>query len=177
MSPVPPTQNTDSTVKFTDINENDWFYDDVKFVLEKGLFYGVSETIFAHQAKMTRAMIITVLARYAGVDTSGGEQLWSKAVEWGVKNNITDGTNLEDNVTREQLVVLLWRYAGSPAGAADLSAFNDRSNISDWAYDAMKWAVDKGLIRGYSDNTINPKGSATRAEVASIIRRFVEAAQ
>jgi len=123
---------------------------------------------------MTRAMIITVLARYDGVSTDGGANWWSKAVEWGTKNGITDGTMLQDNVTREQLATLLWRLAGKPAATSSFGAYTDTSSISEYAVPAMKWAIEKGLISGYPDKTLKPKGSATRAEVAAIMHRFVE---
>ena len=160
---------------FTDVNASDWFYNDVKYSVENGLFKGITETTFEPNLPMTRAMIITVLARYAGVDTEGGEMWYSKAIEWGVAKGITDGTNPNDNVTREQLAALLWRFAEQPERTGDLSGFADNVKISDWAVNALEWTNGEGLINGYPDGTVNPQGNATRAEVAAIIHRFVEA--
>ena len=165
------------TWKFNDVKINDWFHNDVKYAVENGLFKGITETTFEPNSPMTRAMIITVLARYAGVDTESGEMWYSKAVELGVAKGITDGTNPNDNVTREQLAALLWRFAEQPEGTGNLSSFVDNGKISEWAVDALEWTNGKGLINGYPDGTVNPQGNATRAEVAAIMHRFVEAMQ
>ena len=169
---TPPTRWEN---QFNDVTASDWFYNDVKYAVENGLFKGITETTFEPNSPMTRAMIITVLARYAGVDTEVGEMWYSKAFEWGMANGITDGTNPNDNVTREQLAALLWRFAKQPEGTGDLSGFKDNATISDWAVDALNWANSIGLINGYPDGTLNPQGNATRAEVAAIVHRFIEA--
>jgi hypothetical protein len=174
-TPTPPPPGPLEWVNpFIDVKTGDWFYNDVKFVHQNGLFAGTSANTFRPGDKMTRAMIITVIARYAGIDTSG-EPWYAKAVAWGVAEGITDGSDLNGNVTREQLAALLWRYEGQPIGKGDLSTFTDSDKISDWAIDAMKWAVGAGLISGYPDKTVGPQGNATRAEVAAIMHRFVEA--
>ena len=159
---------------FVDVDSRDWFNNDVNYVISHGLFKGVSDTEFGPRLTMTRAMIITVLARYAEIDTSGGAEWYSKALEWGIANGITDGSDLNENVTREQLAVLMWRYAEQPSGYGDLSGFADNGMVSVWAVDALIWANGAGLINGYPDGTMNPQGNATRAEVAAIMRRFVE---
>ncbi|MCL1874366.1 MAG: S-layer homology domain-containing protein [Clostridiales bacterium] len=158
---------------FTDVKTGDWFYDNVQFVFEKGLMKGISATLFAPNQSMSRAMMITVLARYAGVNTAGGPTWYSQAVAWGMENDITDGTNLDDNVTREQVVAMLWRYFDEPESDGDLSEFSDRAKISEYAVDAMKWAVENGIINGYPDKTLRPQANATRAEVAAIFHRIV----
>ena len=167
---------------FVDVKTNDWFYNDVKYAVENGLFNGISDTEFGPNMPMTRAMVITVLARYAGLNTSvgtgnglsgDGRAWWAAAVEWGISNGITDDSDLEGNVTREQLATLLWRYIDEPESEGDLSKFSDKGNISEYAIPAMQWAVENGLISGYPDNTLRPQGTVTRAEVAAIIRRFV----
>ena len=162
---------------FSDVRKSDWFYNSVEYSAENGLFKGIGETEFGPNLPMTRAMIITVLARYAGVDVTGGETWYSKAVEWGIMNGITDGSDLEGNVTREQLAALLWRFAKQPSGTGELSEFTDSASVSDWAEEALKWANGANLINGYPDGTLNPQGNATRAEVAAIIYRFVELAE
>ncbi|MCL2740179.1 MAG: S-layer homology domain-containing protein [Oscillospiraceae bacterium] len=168
-SQAPVLAKSDS---FYDVGTNDWFYNDVKFVKENGLFQGITEDSFEPNGLMTRAMIITVLARYAGVPTSGGTTWFSAAVEWGIANSITDGTDLEGNVTREQLATLLWRYSKQPTNAGNLSAFSDSLAVSSWAIDATRWAVGGGLISGYPDGHLAPQGNATRAEVSAIISRM-----
>jgi len=154
-----------------DVTTDHWFYDSVKYAIDNKLFHGMSSNHFAPEENMTRAMMLTVLARHAGIDTTTGTTWYSAAVNWGIANGITDGTNMDANVTREELVTLLWRYAGSPAANYTLT-FADDPVISDYALDAMKWAVATGIITGYPDNTIRPQGLATRAEGTAIIHRF-----
>jgi hypothetical protein len=129
-------------------------------------------------------MLITILARDAGIDTSGGDTWYSKAADWGMTNNLTDGTNINAPIIREQFATLLYRYAhwsvGSgvpdapPSENADLSAYTDTADISDWAADAMAWAVANGLITGRTTTTLAPKGTANRAEAATMLRRYLE---
>ncbi|MBR0376772.1 MAG: S-layer homology domain-containing protein [Firmicutes bacterium] len=92
-------------------------------------------------------------------------------MDWAVANGVSDGTNPEALITREQLVTMLYRYAGKPAVSGSLSAFSDASEVSPWAYDAMVWAVDKGIIVGYN-NKLTPKANATCEQVAAIMARF-----
>lgn len=158
---------------FTDVKIGDWFYDHVQYVYEKGLFKGITNTLFAPNQPISRAMMITVLARYAGVNTAGGPSWYSQAVAWGMENDITDGTNLDANVTREQIATMIWRYIGEPESDGDLSGFSDRAKISAYALTAMKWAVENGIINGYPDKTLRPQDDATRAEVAAIFHRIV----
>ena len=160
---------------FTDANENDWFYEEVKYVCENGLFAGTSENTFSPYTPMMRTMVFTVLARLAGVETVGGETWYSLALRWGMEIGLTDGTNPNGNVTREQLVTLLWRYAGSPVVSAELDGFHDADTLSDWAIDAMAWAVSLGIICGDDSGALNPNDGATRAEVAAMLHRFCEA--
>jgi hypothetical protein len=162
---------------FTDVKSGDWFYDDVAFVYGYGLFKGTSATTFSPNLPMTRAMWITVLARLDGQDTDGGATWYEKALAWGVANGITDGTNPDGNITREQLITILYRYVGSPAVTGTLAAFPDAEAVSDYAKDALAWAISVGIIKGDDKGNINPQGNATRAEVAAILHRFVEAAE
>ncbi|MCL1873161.1 MAG: S-layer homology domain-containing protein [Clostridiales bacterium] len=173
---------------FTDVKAGDWFFDDVKFVQENGLFYGVSETEFAPGEAMTRAMIATVLYRHSGSPSVSGltipfddvpaGQWYTDAIKWAFAGNIIYGYSSskygpDDIVTREQLAVILWRYEGEPAGTGDLGRFSDSGSISNWAAKAMKWADGAGLINGYPDGTVRPQGMANRAEVAAIIQRLI----
>ncbi|MCL1872819.1 MAG: S-layer homology domain-containing protein [Clostridiales bacterium] len=158
---------------FTDVKDSDWFYDNVQYVVTKGLFNGTSATTFAPQNTMTRAMLFTVLARLAEVNTDGGETWYSLALDWAVKEELTDGTGPQNPVTREQIVTILWRYAEKPTGAGKLAGFSDHSTVSDWAVEAFQWAIEVGIINGKNGKLV-PQGQATRAEVAAILHRFAE---
>ena len=122
---------------------------------------------------MNRAMVVTVLARYDDVDTTTGNTWYEAGAAWAVENGVSDGTNLGGSITREQLVTMLWRYAGSPEVKGSLSAYPDFASVSDWALDAMIWAVDASIITGNGVGELNPQGTATRVEVATMLARFV----
>jgi uncharacterized repeat protein (TIGR02543 family) len=157
---------------YPDVHASAWYYEAVKAVSERGLMTGTG-TGFEPQADATRAMLITVLARAAGIDTAGGETWYGKAVDWATANGVSDGTGLGDKITREQIVVMLWRYEGEPAATARVNTA-DADGISDWARDAASWAVETGIIEGYPDNTFRPQNSATRAEIAAILVRWLD---
>jgi hypothetical protein len=178
-SPTPDAGNTASGGNtFADVPAGSWFNDAVSFVSELGIMGGSGNAqTFQPQQTMTRAMLITALARYDGADTGGGETWYSEAVAWGIANGVTDGSGLNDDVTREQIVTMLWRYAGQPQGEASFDGVPDAAGISPWAADAFKWAMDAGIISGYDDKTVKPQNSATRAEVATMLMRFVSAAR
>ena len=159
---------------FADVAEQDWFYDAVVYVYENGLMNGTAAAAFSPTVITSRAMMLTMLARYDGVDTSTGSTWYEAGAAWAVAEGISDGTNLEADLTREQLVTMLWRYAGSPMVEKDLPDYPDRDKVSDWAVRAMVWAVDEGIITGNGAGELNPQGSASRAEVATILMRFVE---
>lgn len=165
--------NNSSNSGFTDVPNNYWGKQAIDFVCEKNLFNGTSETEFSPEGKMNRAMIVTVLARLAGVDTTNGSTWYEAGVNWAKENGISDGTNLNASVSREQLATMLYRYAGSPKVNSAAQSFTDSDKISSWASDAMNWAINEGLISGMGDGTVNPQGEATRAQVATIIQRFV----
>jgi uncharacterized repeat protein (TIGR02543 family) len=158
---------------FTDVNSGNWFYENVKYVVTKGLFNGTGPTTFAPQSTMTRAMLFTVLARLAGVNTEGGATWYSLALDWAVKKGLTDGSNPQNPVTREQIVTILWRYTDKPAGEGNLRVFPDAASVSEWAVGAFEWAIGTGIINGSGGNLL-PNGMATRAEVAAILHRFAE---
>ena len=159
---------------FTDVAEGDWYYDAVEYVYENDLMNGTSATTFSPFVTTSRAMILTILARYDGVDTSTGSTWYEAGAVWAIAEGVSDGTNLEANLTREQLVTMLWRYAGSPVVESDLADYPDSASVSDWAVNAMIWAVENGVITGNGAGALNPQGTATRAEVATILMRFIE---
>ena len=177
--------------RFTDMPAPDnWAHEGIDFALSHGLFEGMSDTIFAPEGKMTRAMLVTVLWRLAGKPIEGKlifgdvkEGMWyTDAVKWAAKNDIVNGVKYgvfapDDLVTREQLATILHRYAGEPEGSADLSGFADENKVGSWSRDAVSWANSVGILQGSRDSAgrlwIYPQNSATRAEVATMIMRFV----
>ena len=126
---------------------------------------------------MTRGMLWTVLARMDGVNTNSGSTWYEAGRAWAMASGISDGTNVDAPHTREQLVTMLWRYAGSPAVNYDLSRYSDSHSVSDWAKTAMAWAVEQGLIQGSGNNLLTPGALATREQVATILTRFVMTVQ
>ena len=158
---------------FDDVASSDWFADAVKYVADKGLMNGTDDNQFSPNASTTRGMLMTVLARYAGEDTTGGATWYEKGMEWAKAKGVSDGTNPNANITREQLVTMLYRYAGSPKADGKLDSFSDSASVSSYAADAMQWAVANGIVNG-SNGKLNPQNNATRAEVAAILMRFCE---
>ena len=185
-------QKEDTVLKeitFTDVHKDNWYYDSVRFVCGKNLMQGTGKD-FEPDSTMTRAMLVTVLyrmeesAEYSGENTFADvrEDSWYfDAVKWASGNNIVSGveTNLfapDENITREQMAVILYRYAKLKGfeikSDVNLEKFEDADNISDWAFDALKWANASGIINGISKTCISPSDSATRAQVATMIMRF-----
>ena len=157
---------------FVDVTTSDWYYDAVEYIYENDLMNGTSANTFSPFVTTSRAMMLTILARYDGVDTSTGSTWYEAGAVWAIAEGVSDGTNLEANLTREQLVTMLWRYAGSPEAEGNLSGYPDSASVSDWAVNAMIWAVDNGIITGNGVGALDPQGTATRAEVATILMRF-----
>ena len=162
-----------NTKDFVDTNGH-WAEDAVNFVTAREMFAGTSATTFSPDTEMTRAMLMTVLARFDGQDTTGGSVWYEKGMEWAKRNGVSDGSNPNGNITREQLATMLWRYAGSPVVEGGMDRFPDADKVSDYASDAMCWAVENGLISGMVDGTLNPQGNATRAQLAVILMRYCE---
>ena len=158
---------------FSDVAKSDWFADAVAYVTDKGLMNGTGSDTFSPNASTTRGMLMTVLARYAGTDTTGSKPWYQKGMEWAKAHGVSDGTNPNADITREQLVTMLYRYAGSPAVNGSLSDFSDAASVSSYAENAMQWAVANGIVNG-SNGKLNPQDNATRAEVAAILMRFCE---
>ena len=161
------------TTGFNDVADKDWFADAVKYVADKGLMNGTDDNQFSPSASTTRGMLMTVLARYAGEDTTGGATWYEKGMEWAKAKGVSDGTNPNANITREQLVTMMYRYAGSPKADEKLDSFSDAASVSTYAASAMQWAVANGIVNG-SNGKLNPQNNATRAEVAAILMRFCE---
>ncbi|HIR54069.1 MAG TPA: S-layer homology domain-containing protein, partial [Candidatus Scatomorpha intestinigallinarum] len=161
---------------FTDVAPGAWYYDAVAYVSENGLMNGVDTGIFDPDGSLTRAMVWTILARIEGADTEGGETWYAKARDWAMETGVSDGTDAMGAITREQLVTMLWRSRGEP-GADFLLTARDADSISSWAYEAMRWAVSEGIIEGDENGFISPAATATRAQAAAIIMRFIEGAK
>ena len=180
------------TNPFTDVRESDWFYDAVHYVVQNKLFGGTSGTTFTPNANMTRAQLVAVLYRLDGQtevkESSGFSDVvagayYEKAVIWaktsGIVSGYPDGSfGVSDVITREQLAVILHRYAAykkyDVAVRADLKGYMDLEHVGNYAGDAMQWAVGSGIISGTSAATLTPKGTATRAQAAVILQRFAE---
>ena len=158
---------------FYDVKEETWYAQAVRFTAANGLFAGIEEHVFAPDIPMTRAMIVTILARLEGVDTSG-DPWYEAGRQWAMEQGISDGTNMDASLTREQLATMLWRYAGSPAVSADMSGYTDTGTVSSYAQQAMAWCVEQGIIGGTTATTLSPQAEATRAQVATILMRFIE---
>jgi hypothetical protein len=159
---------------FEDIAKGDWYYKSVRYAYAKGIMNGTGEGSYAPQATLTRAMLVTILAREAGQSTEGGDTWYARALEWGVASGLTDGTNPTGEITREQFAVMLWRQAGSPRPGGGFGTYGDADEVSAWAEEAMAWAVETGLLTGRTKTTLAPKGTATRAEAATILQRYIE---
>lgn len=186
-----PASKPEVKLPFTDVSTSDWFYDDVAFVYENGLFSGTDSRSFSPNASMTRAMLVTVLYRLEGEPTVTGRSsftdvrsgaYYEKAVIWAAANGIVTGTGStsfspDAKVTREQLAAILYRYAQyrklDTDASAKLNSFTDADSVSAYASEALGWAVSEGLINGASGKLM-PKGDATRAQVAAILHRFVK---
>ncbi|MFC5404680.1 S-layer homology domain-containing protein [Cohnella soli] len=178
-------------ISYADVNKSDWFFDAVAYVQHKGLMSGTSETTFKPNQTANRAMIATVLYRMAGSPQVTGESTfndvpsgtwYTDAIKWVAQSSIASGYSnkrygIDDAVTREQLVTLLYRYAQHTnldiTVTGDLSDFADKDKISDWATVSMKWAIGKGIISGKGNGLLDPSGTATRAEIAAILMRFL----
>ena len=193
------TQNSPETEEFSpdeyagyiDVAESDWYYDAIKFVSQNELMNGISASEFSPNLEMSRAMLVTVIHRLEGEPSVLGErtfadvasgQWYTDAIIWAAENEIVKGygNNLfgrNDSITREQIAVILMRYTIwkdlESGERADISGFNDYANISEWALDAVQWANAEGLMTGRAEETLAPKGNATRAETAVLLQRLI----
>ena len=181
-----------SGLPFGDVKSADWFYNDVKYVYEKGMMAGTAADVFAPNATTTRAMIVTILYRLEGspavtgtsafVDVPAG-QWYTDAVNWAAANQIVKGTSAttfapNDSITREQMAAILYRYAQykgyDVTKKADLSGYSDNGQVSAYAKDALAWANAAKLINGVTNTTLAPQGNAIRAQVSAILHRFCD---
>lgn len=169
-----PNQNgSQATVgSFKDVPQNSWFASAVQYVTSNSLMNGTSTTAFSPSATMSRGMLMTVLARYAGESTEGGTVWYEKGMNWAKSKGISDGSAPNRNITREQHAAMLYRYAGEPDGTADLSAYTDAGSVSAYAEKAVQWCVKNGILTGKTSSTLAPKATATRAECAAMLQRF-----
>lgn len=169
-----PNQNgSQATVgSFKDVPQNSWFASAVQYVTSNSLMNGTSTTAFSPSATMSRGMLMTVLARYAGESTEGGTVWYEKGMNWAKSRGVSDGSAPNRNITREQLAAMLYRYAGEPDGAAYLSAYTDAGLVSAYAEKAVQWCVKNGILTGKTSSTLAPKATATRAECAAMLQRF-----
>ena len=181
-----------TTIEFTDVKETDWFYTNIKYIVDNNLMKGISETVFAPNNTLTRSMLVTILYRNEGepyvnksipfADIDMGSW-YANAVVWAKQNYIVNGVNDTEfapnsNITREQIATIMFRYAqykGMDAVTTEeILRFTDVDAISEYAVSAMNWAVGIGIINGKTDTCLNPKDNATRAEIATILHRFIE---
>ena len=178
---------------FPDVTEGDWFYDAVRYAYENGLMDGVGDNLFAPNSETTRAQLVTILYRLAGEPEPGGDSgfadvetgIWyTDAVAWAAQNGIVNGVSDTefapgDDITREQLAAILYRYAACQgydvSQRADLSGFGDASSISGYAQEALSWAHAQGLVLGFEDGSLRPQGTASRAQIAAVLMRFLAA--
>ena len=178
---------------FPDVTEGDWFYDAVRYAYETGLMDGVEDNLFAPNSETTRAQLVTILYRLAGEPEPGGDSgfsdvaagIWyTDAVAWAAENGIVNGVSDTefapgDDITREQLAAILYRYAAyqgyDVSQRADLSGFGDASSIRPYAQEALSWAHAQGLVLGFEDGSLRPQGTASRAQIAAVLMRFLAA--
>ena len=189
--PSAPPSAAPMVGSFTDVRTNNWFAGAVEYVVNNGLFSGVSDTSFAPNEPVTRGMLVTVLWRAAGEPVAGASTFadvpadawYANAVAWANANGIVQGYDAstfapDDRITREQLAAIFQRYAGfkgmETSGRGDLSQFGDTGALSNWAQEGVSWAVGAGLISGKGDGVLDPQGATTRAEAAVILQRFLE---
>ncbi|MFD0677006.1 MULTISPECIES: S-layer homology domain-containing protein [unclassified Paenibacillus] len=182
---------TSDSKKFTDVRENDWFYNGIKFMSEKGLMVGTSENSFSPTQNITRAMLVTILYRLEGNPSAlessftdvKTDTWYSGAVAWASSNTVISGYGNglfgpNDDISREQLCTILYNYAKHKgydiSSTKNVDAFTDGNKLSSWAKGPMEWAIGSGLIGGYENNILAPTDTATRAQSSTIIQRFIE---
>lgn len=174
---------------FSDVTENDWFYNTVMAAYDNGVVSGMGDGTFAPYDKALRGQVVTMLHRIMGKPAAESEagftdltaDYYIEAVNWAAETGVVKGyseTEFSPDgcITRQDLVTLLYRMEQSPEPVGDLSGYTDASDVRDYAQDAMKWAVEKGIINGYEDNTLRPAGEATRAEVCAVLMRYIDLA-
>lgn len=186
------TDKPTTNLPFADVKPEAWYAGAVGYVYENGLMNGIETTLFGPNDLTTRGMVVTILHRMENCPNAAlssfkdvaAEAYYAEAIAWAAANNIVKGNSTDqfspnDDVTREQLAQILYGYAkykgyNTTATGGNIKNFADYAKISDWAVEAMTWAVDSGMINGMGNNTLNPQGTATRAEIATMLQRFCE---
>ena len=173
---------------YTDVASGAWYYDAVRYASENGLMGGYGNGLFGPNDNLSRAQFAQILFNREGRpvvnyllqygDVAGGAW-YTEAVRWATSRGVVGGYGNgmfgpNDNITREQLAVMLWRYAGSPAATHKELHFNDTDEISGYALEALRWAVENGIISGYGDGRLGPQGLATRAQVAQMLKNYLK---
>lgn len=184
--------NISPSLPFTDVSADDWFAEPVAFAVEHGLFAGTSATTFSPNVNMTRAMLVAVLYRHSGdsvqtepvFDDVATDAWYAEPIAWAKANGVVAGMTEttfapDQSITREQMATILMRYTklqgiDTPAGGDAIKGYSDYSSVSEYAQESMAWAVDQGLISGTSSTTLSPTSGATRAQVATILMRYVQ---
>ncbi len=169
----PEEPEAPAPVVFDDVSETDWSYDDIQYMAQRGLFLGTAEGVFSPKLGMTRGMLMAVLARLGGADATGEDWL-EKGMAWCVAQGISDGSAPEREISRQELVTMLWRMAGSPASDTDISGRPDAADAAEWALPALCWAVEVGILKGTDTGALLPAEGATREQVAAVIHRYAE---
>lgn len=165
---------------FADVAGDHWALTGIQYAVANGLMNGTSEITFTPAGDTTRGMLMTILARQAGEDTTGGAAWYEKGMTWAKANGVSDGTNPEGVITREQLATMLYRFAEkngedvSVGKDTNILSFTDAEQVSEWAMDAMQWAVGAGVLGGKDGGRLDPAGTASRAETAVMLMRFLE---
>lgn len=161
-------------VNFIDMIDH-WAENPVNYTAARRIFYGTGDNRFEPDLDTTRGTLMTILARLDGHDTLGGSPWYAKGMEWARANGVSDGTNPENPITREQLASMLYRYAGSPAtDSSSYERFNDHGEISDYAKVAMAWCIDQGILYGDDYRELNPQDPASRCQVAAFVERYIK---
>ncbi len=177
--PEEPVEPETPTFPFYDVSSSAWYYSAVKYVYENKLMDGVDTYVFAPNDTLTRAMVWTIIARMSGVDTTGGNTWYAKAQEWVITNGISDGENPTAAITRQELVTMLYRYAQikgydvSVGESTNILSYVDATSISEYAMSAFQWACGSGLTEGDENGALTPLATATRAQAAAMIMRFL----
>ncbi len=161
--------------KYIDISKNFWARENIQKALNLGIISGITDDNFAPNKKAIRATVISAICKMSGDKVEdANDKSYAPYIKWAVEKGISDGTFPEKNITREQFVTMLYRYENNPSQSSHLYKFKDSKNVSSWAKDAMNWAIENSYIEGYSNSTIKPKNNITRAELITVLLRYID---
>jgi hypothetical protein len=187
--PETPEEPGDTTVSFTDVDKNQWYNEAIEYVVSKGVMEGNGDGTFTPGKDLTRAALAQILYNAAGKpevtveDTFtdvAADKWYATAITWAAQNGVVEGYDdgtfkPNKEISRQDLAVMLWRYAGKlEAGADTLESFTDAANVSDYAQEALQWATENGIVQGKDNNVLDPKGNATRAQAATMVMRYLQ---